>query len=237
MEYVITDLKDNSMDNYLKDIITIKGLDIDKKLEMIKTYMNDVLKEKLELDRMLGTTKSIMIEVDGEKFKLLIDNGISISVYSLEDLGSLIKKVNKDADYTDIIQYLFNLACNESFSEFDIKLVKCLNSNTSNDKLERATNSWLKCAEEEKPRVYKLDKHIVIMGKNYTDEQLVEVMNDTFLNNEDIELRLLAGEWLSEKIFGKPTIKKGTFVAKEDQIIDGYTYLNSSKIDSAECNW
>lgn len=208
MEYVIKELKDNVTDNYLKDIITIKGISIDKKLEMIKTYMNDVITSKLEFERILCTTKSVKIAVDSfnQEFALFTDND-SIVVNSFEDFGALIKKLNKKADYKEIIQYLIHLSYN-SYNEFDIKLVKCLNSNTSSDKLKKATDIWLKFVENDCPRIYRLGDNIVIMG-HYTDEQLAKAMNDTFMNTNDFKLKLLVGKWINEKVFGDKEVNYG----------------------------
>lgn len=222
MEYVIKELKDNVTDNYLKDIITIKGISIDKKLEMIKTYMNDVITSKLELERILYTTKSIMIKVNSvnEEFTLILDND-SITVYSFEDLGALIKKVNNDVDYSDIIHYLIPFS-NNTCSEFDIKLVKCLNTNTTNDRLKRVTSAWLECSEES-PKVERLGEYVVVTGAEIsyekllldsyksTDERIkqmgIEVMDKIFMDeNADMELRLKAGKIILDNVLGKKEI-------------------------------
>lgn len=138
MEYVIKEIKEKLMDNYLKDVIECKGISVDDKLKIIRDHMNDELKEKAKL---------------------------------------------------------------------------------------------------EKPTVKRLGDHIVIMGENYTDEQLVEVIGDTFMNSDDDELRLLAGKWLLENVFGKAKVKKGTFGTIRDVTIDTHIYLNGSQINSAKFTW
>jgi hypothetical protein len=77
------------------------------------------------------------------------------------------------------------------------------------------------------PTVKKLGNYIIVTGVDLSDEtELTKVINNTFMNSDDFELRSLAGEWLLKNIFGK------NFKLLEDSAleIDNILYNNLNPI-------
>lgn len=72
------------------------------------------------------------------------------------------------------------------------------------DKVQDMYFDTLKEVEKKKPIVKRLGKYMVVTGVDVSDNiEFAKVMNDIFMNSDDYELRVLAGEWIFKNIFGK----------------------------------
>ena len=142
MEYIIEDLNEDMIDNYLNNVIGDKTTTTEFKVDLIKNFVNEVTKEKAELFILLDNAECLVIELvnRGEQYKVYINDNDCIVADSLKELGMLLNKINPNADAKELRDWI---KYNKLETELSIEIVNTIFLHSSNEELRAVAETCL----------------------------------------------------------------------------------------------